>query len=146
MNEAQLVAMRAIESKRKCLERFRDLSLQCTKRLAMGDFAGLKEFLEERDAILKAIDLYDRKLQEALKAVADGAQQSELQAQTRPTHLAVVQLVEEIRGLDGVLLEKIEAEGKRVEEEVSKANRAKEALGKFRSGLDDRGEEVDQKV
>ncbi len=146
MTEAQMVAMKAMESKRKCLERFRDLSLQCTKRLAMGDFAGLKEFLEERDSILKAIDLYDRKLQTAMQSVADSAQQMELNVRTKDTHQAVIQLVEEIRGIDGVLLEKIEAEGKRVEEEVTKASRAKEALGKFRSGTDERGEELDQKV
>lgn len=139
-------AIKALTSKQKCLERFRDLSLECAQKLSQGDFGGLKEFLEERDVILKAVDLFDRKLQEALVVITEAPDQEAFKRDTHNKQIQLLQLVEEIRGLDTVLLEKIEQESVRVQEEVAAATRAKDALGRFKSGADDRGEELDHKV
>ena len=55
-----------LENENKCLIRFKDASLTFLKELCEKDVSGLSLFESKREAIIKALGVFDEKISEAI--------------------------------------------------------------------------------
>lgn len=127
-----------LRSKNKCLERFLELSKEFD-----GTFENLERFETRREATLKAIALYDRKIAEAATMLTPPF--DHLKAAVEAEMARKEKLVHEILDVDLRIIGQIEELKNRLLQEVAVARKGREMLAKFRStwvaesgeGLDD---------
>jgi hypothetical protein len=135
-----------LRSKNKCLEKFLSLSADFLEKAEGGDVSGLSLLEERRGACLKAIELYDRKISEAV-AMVPPSERTEL---ADAVQLALDKrqiIVEKIVATDAKIIARVEEEKARILTELNKTKKTKNTLGKFKSAwLAESGEGIDTKL
>ena len=140
-----------LKSKNRCLQRFLDFSLEYLASPSSGDtekeLASLESLQSRREAVIKTLDLYDRKIAEVLAetdvAKIEGALAEGIQASLEER----VRLVENILGVDQKLVARIEDEKIRIQRELSSSRKNGDLVRKFKSAwVAESGEELDKKL
>ncbi len=142
----QMDVLVLLRTKNKCLERFLDVSSEFLSKIENDQFTDLSSLQHRRDSILKAIDLFDRKLETALNQF-----KREDAKKFIPEMKAYVArrdgLLEKIKFIDIQLLRLIEFEKERIQKEISSELKVKKRISKFKSEwISTSGSEVDQKL
>ncbi len=142
-----------LRSKNRCLERFLALSETFRERSRAGgeawcDLQSLNDFQDNRDASLKAIELYDRKIQEAVDVLPSHMRQvPQLVDAVRSALERKEELVKRILEADLEVISKIEDVKNRLLKDLNGTRRSREVLSKFKSTWIPRsGEELDKEV
>ena len=137
-----------LRSKNRCLEKFRDLSrdflVDCARK---EDFTLIQQFQNRRDSTLKAMELYDRKITEAVKFILDHERTPELVEAVKSALARKDHFVQEILGLDLEIISRIEEAKNGLLREFASSRKSKESLSKFKSKwMTPSGEEIDRKL
>ncbi|MGE0616126.1 MAG: hypothetical protein AB7P04_10840 [Bacteriovoracia bacterium] len=136
-----------LRTKNRCLMRFLDWSIDFLKQADAGDLSGLEAFHEKREAILKALDLYDRKIGEIAVGLTpedkDPIVIENVKMLLAQKEILVLQILE----TDAKIIERIEAEQAKIRTEITANQKAKESIAKFKSSwIQEGGEELDEKL
>ena len=136
-----------LRSKTRCLERYFALSAIFLEQAEQGDLSELGPFHDQREAHLKAIDLYERKLSEAVTLLDPAYRTPELVERVRMELLRKEEIVQRILSVDLQIIEKIERAKSSLLIELSQSRKSREILGKFKSSQSPlSGEELDRKL
>jgi hypothetical protein len=134
--------IKVLQSKNRCLQRLLDLSAAF---LQNGNSEHLDSFLSERDAILKALDLYDRKVTEVIRAMPLAARTPELISEVQVVLAEKDRLIQSIILKDNELTSRIEEQKKKLQEDLIASRKNRETVGKFKSTwVHESGEEFDK--
>ena len=137
-----------LRSKNRCLEKFLQTSTDfLTKARRSGELHELVSFETQRDAILKAIDLYDRKVNEAVALLPPGKRPQALVAAVESSLNEKDLLVRRILLVDDQILQLIDAEKTRILKEMAANHKQTATVQKFKSTwIPESGEEIDKKL
>lgn len=134
-----------LRSKNRCLERFLEVTEEFWSAAETGHLDGLSVFESRRDATLKAIELFDRKIDETSALLRPEERDPSLADEARILIEAREVLVHRILGLDLKIIGRIEAERTRLLQDIGHTRRARDTLAKFKSGAGaEGGEELDR--
>lgn len=134
-----------LRSKNRCLVRFLEMTEEFWKSAESGDLDGLAVFESRRDATLKAIELFDRKIDECSALLRPEDQAPGLADEAKALLAERERLVHRILALDLKIIERIEKERSRMLQEISSARKSRDSLSKFKSSLiAEAGEELDR--
>lgn len=134
--------IKLLKTKNRCLERVLNLSIQFLEKNDLND---LDSFQIERGAIFKAIDLYDRKILEALANVKKLEKDSPLAEQLHAILKDKERLIREILLQDNDLMARIELKKRKILEDLAAGRKNHEMVGKFKSAwIAAGGEELDR--
>lgn len=135
-----------LQSKNRCLKRFLDLSMEFIEQAEkIGVMPDLQSFHLRRDATLRAIDLYDRKISQVVIALPQVDRTPELVKNVELALDSKNRLVHLILTADEKIMSKIEEEKARIQRDVSSSQKAKDAMKKFKSTwVNEAGEELDE--
>jgi len=141
-----------LRSKNRCLQKFLQASIDFLESADhSGQLPDLVEFESSREAILKAIDLYDRKVSEAVSLLdSDTSSEPERQKFISEVKAALDEksdLVYRILKTDDRILSLIEEEKNKVFKELSSVQKQEEIARKFKSTwVPESGEGLDEKL
>jgi len=138
-----------LRSKNRCLRNFLQASTAFLDEAERsGQLPDIVALETRRDAILKAIDLYDRKINEAVCLLGTGANHApELVEAVKAALEEKTALIHRILQLDDRLLELIDAEKNKVLKDLSFAHKQAEVSKKFKSTwVPEPGEGIDEKL
>jgi flagellar biosynthesis/type III secretory pathway chaperone len=137
-----------LQSRNRCLQRFLKITKEFRASVENDDFSGLDLFLSRRDAILKTLELYDRKI---TATVNEFKLQTPLEARqtvverSRAILDARELLIEEILRDDQEIMRKLDSEKLRLSNETGATRKIKNNLSKFKSAwVAPGGEELDK--
>jgi len=134
-----------LDCKNRCLRRFLQSSLDYSGELEAGEFSGLQKFLLKRERIIKALDLYDRKISSVIEKMNPSARDELLLEEIRTRIVTKNDIVTRIMKLDAKIMDKIEGEMKSLVGELSGAKKTKGNISKFKSTwVAKSGEELDK--
>jgi hypothetical protein len=137
--------IKIMTSMNRCLERMLSLSLELIQKSeAQGCLPDLADFESQRDVILRAIDLYDRKITDVASNLPQSERTPELIQSITLAMNHKIEIVEKIVRADAEIAGKIELAQMNVLKELAQTRKSKEMLGKFKSTwINENGEEVD---
>lgn len=139
--------MRLLQSKNRCLGRFLNLSQDFLARTAGEGYAGLERFHRTRDRMVRALELFDRKVAESIALIPTLAEREALADRIKPVLAERETIVREILAVDEQIILGIERERARIADELGVSRKGKDALGKYRSQwMPESGEGIDQKL
>lgn len=132
-----------LRSKNRCLERFLGLSREF---VADGAPVGQLDLFESRrDATLKAIELYDRKIAETVPLITDQERTPELIQRVSAELARKEVLVHQIVDLDLKIIGRIEEEKNKLLQQAAVARKGRQALSRFKSTwVPESGEGLDE--
>ncbi len=136
-----------IRSKNRCVQRFLDLTEEFCF-LAEGDrLERLEEFTAQRDAAIRAMELFDRKINEAVAGLTAQEKTPELVSAILGLIEQRDRMIERIQELDRQLIGRIEAHQASLMKELADARKSKQTLNKFKSTwVPESGEGLDHKI
>jgi hypothetical protein len=137
-----------LRSKNRCLEKFLEASTEFLADAERSDaLPDLPSFELRRDAILKAIELYDRKINEAVSLLPPGQKPLPLVEAVKVALDSKEALIRRILLVDERILERVEAEKTKVLKEIVSTHKQANLVQKFKSTwMPDSGEEIDKKL
>lgn len=125
---------KVLQSKNRCLEKLLELSIAFLNKECTEHFhEDLEAFISERDAILKVLDLYDRKVTEAIRALPLAERTPELISQVQLTLNEKDRLIQTIILKDNELTLRIEERKRKLQEDLNASRRSHDLAGKFKS-------------
>jgi hypothetical protein len=137
-----------LRSKNRCLAKFLEMSgdyLEDTGRAA--DLSDLPALQQRRDSVLKAIELYDRKIEEVAACLTDESRTPELTAAVRNELARKDALVEAILKIDLALISLIEEAKNGLLQQLASERKSAQAIRKFKSTwVSNSGEGIDEKL
>ena len=135
-----------LRSKNRCLLRFLEASKNfIAEAQSLGALPSLPEFEAERDSILKAIALYDRKITDAIPHISAENRTPELSKAVSASLEIKDDLIAEIMVIDQQVLKLVEEEKNRVARELASTNKNRNLVQKFKSTwVAEAGEEIDK--
>lgn len=148
-----------LRSRNRCLERYLSASQTFLNSAERGDFSGLESVQAYRDSVLRAIDLFNRKISASLNITAKG---SSLHI-CLPTLSAALPdnikeeiswalstrevLIHKILATDTKILLKLDEEKARIQRELGTTRKGGEIVRKFKSEwVGESGEGLDRKL
>jgi len=142
-----------LRSKNRCLEnlldatqRFLSLPIEELAENAIDRTVDpLAVYERERTSSLKALDLYDRKINEMISALSSDSLPSSFQSAAKNELLTNEKLINAIFKADDVVFEKIQTAQSRLSKIMQETRKGKETLSKFKS-ISESGNSVDQKL
>lgn len=137
-----------LRSKNRCLSRFLEASKNfLTEAQAHGTLPSLPDFELQRESILKAISLFDRKITEAIPHISAEDRTPDLSKAVERSLQAKDQILAEIMIIDEQVLKLVEAEKNRVAREIASAQKSRNMVQKFKSSwVAEAGEEIDKSL
>src|SRR5947209_1420807 len=108
-----------LRSKNRCLEKYLQLSVDFWEEAEKSDLSGLSAFEMKRDATLKAIDLFDRKLGEAVSLLPPDGRTQELVETVKQALQMKEDIIHRILNIDLKIIAKIEDEKAKLFREVT---------------------------
>ena len=142
-----------LRSKNRCLEQFLKASEEFRARSAaqsdaLLDSSALEGFQNRRDDMLRAIDLYDRKIQDTVRTLPEYMKQvPALVEAVRSALERKEELVKKILHADLEIISRIEETKNQLLRDLQDTKKSKETLGKFKSTwMPKAGEELDRKL
>ena len=134
-----------LKSKNKCLQRFLEVSLTFLDQASSQDFSNLQGFQDQREASLKAIDLYDRKITESIALLPQLEHMAELSFAVEELLQRKHQIVAQIVAVDEKIVAQIELEKLRIQRELNQSQKSKDTVGKFKSAwVPNSGDSLDE--
>jgi len=135
-----------LRSKNRCLLRFLEASKNfLTEAQTLGVLPSLPDFELQRESILKAISLYDRKVTEAIPHISAADRTPELSKAVEQSLQEKDAILAEIVIADQQVLKLVEAEKNRVGRELAATNKSRNLNQKFKSSwVAEAGEEIDK--
>src|SRR5687768_6873923 len=97
-----------LRSKNGCLEKFLQVTREFWDSAASGNLDGLSAFEQKRDSHLKAIELFDGKIGEAVAQLPDSARNREMVTAVENELARKERLIHEILAVDLKIIAKIE--------------------------------------
>lgn len=125
-----------LKSKNRCLERLLSLSQQFvaeTSTMEPLDMSGLTQFEARREATLKALDLFERKLSEAVSLLTPIEKTPALVAAVRTELERKEALIHQILEVDLKIISKIEETKNQILREINSGKKNREVLSRFKS-------------
>lgn len=139
--------LKLLRSKNRCLERFLEVTESFWGKAQNGDLQGLDRFQLDRDAALKAIDLFDRKIAEAASLLSKDALTFELKQAVEKCLAEREILIHQILETDLKIIGKIEEAKSAALKDLRSSAKSREILKKFKSTwIAEAGEEIDEKL
>jgi hypothetical protein len=139
------VLMSLLNAKNRCLERFLAISKEFGEKAAESAVEGLEQFQVRRDATLKAIELFDRKISEAARDISSSERTPRLIDAVQAALDRKNELVQQILKADENVIQKIEQSKLDLLKELASSRKSKEVLSKFKSSwVAESGEELDK--
>lgn len=136
-----------LRSKNRCLKRYLELTLSFANSCEQSELAGLPEFESRRDATLKALNLYDRKISETISLLPTIARDTGFQNKIKEALNETESLINLILSADERILAKINSEKDRLAIELNSAQKSKISLSRFKSAwITESGEGLDTKI
>jgi len=136
-----------LQSKKRCLRRFLEVSEQFAVKAEQGDLSGLASLEVRRERSIKTLGLIDRKITETVRALAPEARTRALSQAVRHELDDEVYLVQSILSADNRIMNCIEVEKQRLAREMASNRKSHDAAGRFRSTwVPEAGEGLDQKA
>lgn len=136
-----------LESKNRCLRRFREVSADFLDAARSGDLTGLENFHLKRDAILRSLELYDRKINETISLIPTQEEKRKLAPRVQKALDTRDALVLSILQTDEEIIRKVEEEKARIQEELAVSRKSQQTIAKFKSTwVAESGEEIDRKL
>jgi len=137
-----------LRSKNRCLERFLQVSTEYLTEAARSEqLPDLTIFEAKREAILKAIALYDRKLSEAVTSLPPGPRPRSLVQAVEDSLKEKDLIVHRILLIDDQILARVDAEKTKLLKEMTSNQKKTQAVQKFKSSwISESGEEIDEKL
>lgn len=135
-----------LKYKNRGLEKFLRTSVKFAEAARAGDFSGLDGFQSDRDSIIRAIELFDRRLIERATLMPDAEKTAEFIAAVRECMEREDELKSRIVAADAVVQDLLRMEGDRLLREIHVHRKQFETLEKFKSepGSSGNGEGLDQ--
>jgi hypothetical protein len=123
-----------LRSKNKCLERFLEASQGFISREQNApDLNALPELQQRRESAIKAIELYDRKIEEAAALLTEADRTEELSTAVKAELTRRDVLVEKILRVDLELISRIEDAKNSLLRDMANEKKSKDTLAKFKS-------------
>lgn len=139
--------IKVLKGKNRCLQRFLELTESFVTRPPQEALAELGDFERERDAILKAADLYDRKAVELAQAMPVAARNAEFQSALADVFAEKERITRTILELDERVLALIEAERAQLLKSIVSTQKSADTMKKFKSTwVAGSGEGIDRKL
>ena len=139
--------LRLVDSKTRCLQRFLELTKRFLSTAENGDFSGLNAFEIGREAIVKALGMYDRKVNENVIRIPLADRNPTLSHAVQARLNEQGRLLKEIIKIDQHVMVCIEREKNRVQQELINSQKRHELAGRFKSSwMPESGEGLDQKL
>jgi hypothetical protein len=144
-----------IKSRNRCLQRLVDLSDEFVKSTASGGYPvvdwELPQYETQRDSLLKALGLFDRKISEAVSQMQPSERTPELLESLRRELELSGALIQSVLTADEGVLSRIEQAKADVLREMAVNGRSRSLVSKFKSEWADhssegRGEGLDETV
>lgn len=137
--------MKLLRGKNRCLQRFLDSSAAFLSATDAGDFTGLGALQARRESIIRAMDLFDRRIANSIARLPSGPARKEATRIVEPALAEGERLVTEILAIDDRILVRIAAERDRVAGEIAASRKTQSTLSKFKSSWvgQDSGQEID---
>ena len=139
-----------LKSKSRCLKKLFDLSQGLLAEVQLGNYADLDQFHLRRNAVLKAVQLYDRKVTDSLQQIYSLGTFGKI-PQFDDTFKNLVQEQEnEIKRIldsDRQIILKIEAEKDQLAKELMSTEKKNHMFQRFKSKwVSESGEKLDGKI
>jgi len=139
--------IKLIESQNRCLKRFVTDSQQFIASANRGDLSELYQLQEKRDSIIKALQLYDRKISREVLNLNSKAKTPEFIQTVKELCQQKENLIQSILALDSKIISLIEEEKLRLMKEVSEFEKRTNLTKKFKSTwVSESGEKLDGKL
>lgn len=139
--------LRLIQCKNRCLSQFGALSRHFLPQFQSLNFDGLENFQTQRGSILKALDLFDRKLNETLQQLRPHQKSPELLAAAKKLLEDQDGLLKDIIAIEQQIMSLIENETSRINLELNQTQKSKDTVQKFKSSwVSEGGEGLDTKL
>lgn len=139
--------IKLIESKNRCLEKYLLLTSQLLEDLEKNDYSTLNTIEVQRESVLKALDLYDRRINDELKNLSPDQKNSDLITQVNLLEQTRTQLIQDILDQDKKIISLIELEKIRLLKESNESEKSSQILKKFKSSwVPEPGEKLDGTV
>jgi hypothetical protein len=136
-----------IKSQNNGMKRLIQISWDFLPAFEKGDFDQLESFQAIRDSILKAIELFDRKITEAVADLPAEYRSEVLKLQVSALLLEREGLFRELEAADAELISLIESEKNRLKKDLGLAEKQKNVIRKFKSQPEGpAGKEMDRKL
>lgn len=119
--------------KNRGLKKFLDRSKEFGETAKTGDFSGLDRFQEDRDAIIRAIELFDRKLVEFVTLMSDADRTPEFIDRVRESLEQEEALKASILEADAAVQALIAEERDRIAREIQNERKRFESIEKFKT-------------
>lgn len=136
-----------LQSKNRCLKKFLELSAEFLKSAEKGDLSALSDFESRRDAIVRVLELFDRRIAEAIQRLPAAERSDMLIAAIHRELEAKNTLVQSILSVDEKIMMSIEREKDRIAQDIASSEKGKNMVKKFKSSwVPESGEEFDAKL
>jgi hypothetical protein len=137
-----------LRSKNRCLLRFLEASKSfLVEAQSQGTLPSLSEFETQREAILKAIGLFDRKISDAIPHISKADRTPELIQAVEKALTRKDEIMKDIIIADEKVLRLVEEEKNRITKELVTSQKSRQVLQKFKSSwVNESGEEIDQSL
>lgn len=156
MNEALDEILSLLRSKNRCLERLQTSTHafiaspieQIAEKADQAKKNPLESYERERASALKALELYDRKVNQAISALPSDKLSAEFQIHAKAELAKNESLILAALQDDDTVFAKIEEARTRLAQLMNENRKSREILSKFKSakGVNPAGEEVDQEL
>ncbi len=139
--------IKLFQTKNRCLKKFLEVSTSLVNFLEKGDFSTLKEAESKREAILKAMELYDRKISETISLLSSSEKTADLKKSVMQELQTKTSLIELILKTEKKIVSSIEIEKEKIHKEILSTEKNKSMVKKFKSSwVAESGEGVDTKL
>lgn len=138
--------LKLLRIKNKCLSKFLKVSEGFLESIRTKDLSDLLEFHARRDSIIRAIDLFDRKISEAVARLDEIEKTNELKAEIERLITDKDEIIFKVLDVDARIMSHIGRESERIQREITDSQRQKDAIGRFKSGIDGEGGKLDREV
>lgn len=136
-----------LRSKNRCLQKFHDISVAFREQAMSGNLDELSQFENRREAALKAIELYDRKIAEAVSQLPAGDKDPDLVRAVRAALDEKENLIAGILRVDADIIRKIEEARDNLLNDLSTTRKSRDNVSKFKSAwMNESGEELDTQL
>lgn len=137
-----------LRSKNRCLLRFLEASKTfISEASSQGGLPSLQEFELQRESILKAIALFDRKTTEAVAHISAEDRTPQLSKAVGDLLQIKDEILAEIMVVDQQVLKLVEEEKNRVAREIAANQKSRNLVQKFKSTwVTEAGEEIDKSL
>ena len=133
-----------MQSKNRCLNRFLDTSEKFLESAEQGDLSELDGFQDRRDVILRAIDLYDRKIEQLIAGISSEQKTPEFLKNVKEIIFQKDKIILEIQRVDAKIIHYVMQERESVAREISASRKSRKIIGKFKSSQNVVSERLDE--